>query len=183
MSAIWEIMCRQLYFVNFAFNLRIHSFVLMGNHFHIIVRTPDANLSKAMGYFMRETSRDITGLSHRINQTYGSRFHRSLLVSPLYYMHAYKYVYRNPVAARLCSKVEDYQYSSLQGLIGNRWLEVPVSEDENWGSLVSREKTLEWLNVAPVPEHWELVRAALKKKEFKLSKINREDSSLEFNAL
>lgn len=132
MPAVWEIMTRQLYFTNFAFNLRIHSFVLMSNHFHMIVRSPEANLSVAMSYFMRETSREITRRSHRINQTYGSRFHRSLI--------AYKYVFRNPVEAGLCNRVEDYEFSSLKGVLGERWLDVPISEDDNWGDLYSREK-------------------------------------------
>ncbi|MBO9666605.1 MAG: transposase [Bdellovibrio sp.] len=182
-SEIWKIMSRQLYFVNFAFNLKIHAFVLMGNHYHLIARSPDANLSQAIGYFNRETSREITGISGRINQTYGSRFHRSLIGSPLYYLHAYKYLYRNPVEAGLCLNVEDYPYSSIQGLLGNSWLDIPVCEDDNWGNFANREQTLSWLNRAPIPEHWDLVRKALKKKEFKLSKINREESSLEFNAL
>lgn len=180
---VWEIMTRHLYFINLAFNLRIHAFVLMTNHFHLIVRTPDANLSQAMRYFMRETSRELTFVSGRINQTYGSRFHRSLITHPLYYMHAYKYLYRNPVTAGLCSRVEEYPYSSIPGLLGERWLDVPISEDDSWGSLVAREKTLQWLNAAPDRESMEEVRLALKKPVFKLTPINKYPSHLENNAL
>lgn len=132
---------------------------------------------------MRETSREITFISGRINQTYGSRFHRSLLNSPLYYLHAYKYLYRNPVKAGLCKVVEEYPYSSLQGLLGNTWLDIPVTEDDNWGVLATREKTLEWLNQTPSENEWEEVRLALKKQVFKLSPNNKRPSSLETNAL
>jgi hypothetical protein len=165
--------------MHFAFNVRIHAFVLMSNHFHMIARTPEANLSQAMKYFMRETSREITYGSDRINMTYGGRFHRSLIGSPLYYLHAYKYLYRNPVMAGLCSRVEDYKYSSIPGLLGERWLDVPVSEDHNWESLHSRAETLLWLNHKPPSEDTELVRLALKKSIFKLSKIENRPSSLE----
>ncbi len=183
LEVVWEIMSRNLFFVNSAFNLRVHAFVLMNNHFHLIVRTPDANLSQAMRYFMRETSRELTFRSGRINQTYGSRFHRSLLNNPLYYLHAYKYLYRNPVKAGLCKTVEEYPYSSLPGLLGERWLDIPVCEDENWGVLRSREITLSWLNSSPSSEEWDEVRCALKKPIFKLSPVNKRPSSLEFNAL
>ncbi|WP_413569442.1 transposase [Bdellovibrio sp. HCB117] len=183
MDFIWEVMSRNLYFLNGAFNLRIHSFVLMSNHFHMIVRTPDANLSEAMRYFMRETSREISFNSFRINQTYGSRFHRTLIDNPLYYLHAYKYVYRNPVAAGLCNKVEEYPYSSLQGLLGNRWMDVPVSEDENWGFFSSRTETLKWLNTTPDPQCMEEVRVALRKPTFKLSPQNKRPSILEKHPL
>lgn len=183
LHVVWEVMSRHLYFVSFAFNLRVHSFVLMSNHFHLIVRTPDANLSEAMRYFMRETSRELTYLSGRINQTYGSRFHRSLLDNPLYYLHAYKYLYRNPVKAGMCKRVEDYPFSSLPGLLGETWLDIPISEDENWGMWLSRESTLRWLNSTPTEEHWEEVRKALMRRVFSLSPQNNRPSILETNAL
>lgn len=80
--------------------------------------------------FMRETSRELTRLGNRVNQTYGGRFHRSLLESPIRYLHAYKYVYRNPVRAGKCKSVQEYPFSSIQGLLGETWLDVPVSEDD-----------------------------------------------------
>lgn len=183
LSLVWEIMTRHLYFINYAFNLRIHAFVLMNNHFHLLVRSPDANLSEAMAFFMTQTSRELNKISGRINHNYGARFHRTIISSPLYYMHAYKYVYRNPVMAGLCEKAEEYPFSSLNGLLGNTWLEVPICEDDNWGNLSTREETLAWLNSTPPEEHWELVKMALKKKEFILGKINKRPSPLEINAL
>jgi hypothetical protein len=132
---------------------------------------------------MLQTSRELTQLTGRINCTYGNRFHRSLIDSPLYYLHAYKYVYRNPVEAGLCEKVEDYSYSSIKGLLGERWLETPISEDENWGNLNAREEALRWLNAAPTKDQWEEVRKGLKKSVFKLSRQNNRKSGLEINAL
>ena len=46
-------------------------------------------------------------LAGRINQVYGSRFHRSLILDYQYYQSAYKYVYRNPVKAQICLKPEE----------------------------------------------------------------------------
>nr|WP_232469064.1 transposase [Bdellovibrio bacteriovorus] len=183
MPYAWDIMTRHLHFLHMGFDIRIHAFVLMSNHFHMIARAPEENLSEAMGFFMRETSREITRSSDRINQTYGGRFHRSMISSPLYYLHAYKYLYRNPVEAGLSETVEEYEYSSLRGLLGHRWLDVPITEDENWGSFDTRSETLAWLNASPQKDHWEEVRKALKKNEFKLSKVNKRTSLLETDAL
>ncbi|MGZ3772841.1 MAG: transposase [Bdellovibrio sp.] len=179
MHLVWEIMTRHLYFTHLAFDVRVHAFLLMGNHYHLIIRAPKQNLSAAMQYFMRESSRDLTRLSSRINQTYGSRFHRSLLNSPLYYLHAYKYLYRNPVSARVCKKVEDYPFSTLQALLGNSRVEVPVLDDWNWGSLDVREETLIWLNTAPNKEDLDNVRKALRKGTFEIPKRNIKNSLLE----
>ncbi|MGZ3769192.1 MAG: transposase [Bdellovibrio sp.] len=182
MPVVWDIMTRHLYFIHLAFDVRIHAFVLMSNHFHLIIRSPNQNLSAAMMYFMRETSRELTHLSSRINQTYGSRFHRSLLSSPLYYLHAYKYLYRNPVTAGICSKVEEYPFSTLPALLGNSRVDIPIFDDWNWGSLNEREETLKWLNTSPSKENLESVRKALRKSVFKIPKKNRKPSTLENQA-
>lgn len=183
MQTVWQIMTRHLYFTHLAFDVRIHAFLLMSNHFHLIIKSPNQNLSAAMQYFMRESSRELTHLSSRINQTYGSRFHRSLLISPLYYLHAYKYLYRNPVTAGICHRVEDYPFSTLQALLGNARVEVPILDDWNWGTLHERDATLKWLNASPPKENLEEIKKALRKSVFKIPKRDSRPSPLEEYAL
>ncbi|WP_347356209.1 transposase [Bdellovibrio sp.] len=180
---VWDITTRHLYFTALAFDLRIHSFVLMSNHFHMIVRSPQANLSEAMQYFMRATGNDLREISGRINQTYGGRFHRSLITHPHHYDHAYKYVYRNPVEAGQCERVQDYPYSTIQALMGRKMVEVPVLEDPRWGTWEDRVQTLRWLNSKPHEDNWESVRKALRKGVFALPKMDSRSSPLEDCAL
>ncbi|MEN0058171.1 MAG: transposase [Bdellovibrio sp.] len=179
----WKIMTLHLHFMYLAYDVQIHAFTLMSNHFHLIAHAPKGNLSEAMRFFMSESSRDLRYLSHRINNTYGARFHRSLLNSPLYYLHAYKYLYRNPVEAGACQKVEDYPFSSLQGLLGKQKMEVPIFTDPHWSTAEGINGTLLWLNSAPQKEDWELVRRGLKKSVFQLAHKNNYRSHLEINAL
>lgn len=183
MPLVWEIMSEQLYFLNIAFNVQIHAFVLMSNHFHLLISTPEANLSAAMAVFMRETSRAITKSAHRINNTYGQRFSRTIIGSNHYFLHAYKYVYRNPVKAGLCDRVETYPYSTLNGLLGLSHLLIPIAEDTTLFS--DLEGTLNWLNREPSGKSWDAVRHALMKAEFKLAKDRdtKKPHALEANAL
>ncbi len=74
MSEVWRIFESQLYFCKHAFNLKIYSFVLMSNHYHLILSAPDCNLSEAMQYFIREVSRELNRCGNRINRTFSSRF-------------------------------------------------------------------------------------------------------------
>ena len=165
---VWKVMEDYLYFISFAFNFKIKSFVLMSNHFHMIAQAPDGNLSEAMNYFMRETSRVIGKKAGRINQVYGGRYYRSMISSDHYYSHAYKYIYRNPVEAGLTYCVLEYPYSTLNRMVRKGELFVPVEYDnilfDNY------ESTLTWLNEAPSAEHYQIVKNALKKSEFKLPK-------------
>lgn len=166
---VWDIFCDYLYFIKFAYKIDIHSFVLMNNHFHMLATFPDGNISECMNYFMREVSKEITRKSGRINQTFGGPFHSSLIKSHHYYLHAYKYVYRNPVEAGLCENADLYKYSTLSGLIGNSSLVIPVINDETLFS--DFEGTLNWINKGYLNDHKEKIQAALKRTEFGFSKV------------
>jgi putative transposase len=168
MSTVWSIMSDELRFANYAYGVKIHSFVLMTNHFHLLLSTPEANLSLAMWNFMGKSSRFLTKAGNRINQTYGSRHFRTVVKGYHYFTHAYKYVYANPVKAGLCERAELYPYSTLNGLIGLNRLTIPLEEDTLLFGNV--EKTLEWLNKKTDDEDWQKIKTAMKKKEFKIAK-------------
>ncbi len=165
-EALWSIFSNYLYLTQRLFNLEIHVFVMMSNHFHVILRTPDANLDVAMRYFMRETSRAIAHDLGRINHIYGGPYHSSLITDYRYYLNAYKYVLRNPVAARLCEKVEEYRFSTLHGLLGLKHLLIPIYGSEEL--FYNTENFLEWLNISYKENESEAIRKALKRKEFKV---------------
>lgn len=168
MDTVWSIMEDYLYLISAVYRVQIHSFVLMSNHFHLIITAPNGNLSAALLYFMRETSREITRLSGRINQTYGNRNHKTHLAQYLYYMNTYKYIYRNPVRAGICEQVEEYRYSSLHGLCGLKKLLIPLIEDTILFTPEFDNCALNWLNTKPNVEQEEEVRLALRRPQFKL---------------
>jgi REP element-mobilizing transposase RayT len=176
---VWDIFSEYLFFINRAFNVKVHSFVLMNNHFHLILSTPNANLSEAMNYFMRETSRQFGYASGRINQIYGGPYFWSQLRSEIYYGHAYKYVYRNPVEAGLCLNVEDYPFSTLYALLGKSKTIIPISEDVLFFSDI--ESQILWLNEAYKSESYKKeIKNALRKRQFHFGKDrDRNASALE----
>lgn len=94
------------------FKIDIHAFVLMNNHFHLLVSTPNKNISDFLKYFMTQTSKGIGRKSQRINHIYGGRNHKSIITSPEYYAYCLKYLYRNPVKAGITDLVEDYRWST-----------------------------------------------------------------------
>lgn len=168
-----------LFLIHRLYDVRIHAFVLMPNHFHLLMGTPLANLDQAMARFMRETSRYLTSESNRINLTYGQRHHRSILDSPLSFMHAYKYVYRNPVKAKLVANVEDYRFSTLNGFLGKSHQWIPVAEDKTL--FEDPEGILKWLNQEPSEADWSAVRCALRKGRFELRKDEKRNLAHRLN--
>jgi putative transposase len=164
---VWSCMENYLHFLHFVYDVKIHSFVLMPNHFHLIAKFPNANLGEAMNYFMRETSREISRASGRENHLYGTRVFRSALSSFHYFTHAYKYVYRNPIEAGLSLRVEAYQFSTLQSLLGLMHGMTPLEEDTLLFD--NLEQQLAWLNQNPGSESREAVKRGLRRQEFRLA--------------
>lgn len=170
---VWEIMSNYLYFVSFAFGFRIHGFVLMSNHFHLIVSTPLLNLSPGMNYFMREVSKTITARAGRINQTFGGPYYPCVLATNSYYFNAYKYLYRNPVRAGLVDRCENWPYSTLRGLLGQESLLIPVVDDTILFDESDDFSALKWLNHAHLEDEketaWGLKRAEFRFRRHRIS--------------
>jgi putative transposase len=175
---VWEIFNNELFLVQKQFDLKIHSFVLMSNHFHLLASAPNADLSIAMNYFLRESSKQILKANHRLNGTFAGRFFRSRIQGYHHFTTVYKYVYRNPVEAGLCRFVEEYPWSTLNGLLGFSKLILPLQEDTLlFDSGV--EQTLKWLNQKPNDENRNSVRLAIRRPIFTLPTRNRKANCLE----
>ena len=170
LDQVWSVMNDYLFFIHHSYDLQIHCFVLMDNHFHLIAAADPLTISSSMNYFMRETSRQINRLSGRIDHVYKARFHRSYIENPNYYLHAYKYVYRNPIEARLIDRAEQYPYSTLGGLLGLHKMIIPIIKDHTLFDSV--EDTINWINRAPNPDHRVEIKKAMRRRYFDF-KINR----------
>ncbi len=178
---VWTIFNNHLYFISIAFNVRIHSFVLMSNHFHLLLTTPQGNINEVMRYFMTETSRDITLKTGRINQTYGGPYFSSLITKDIHFHHVYKYIYRNPVEALLVTRAEEYEFSTLPTLLGLSKSIIPLCADELLFNDV--ERTLSWINTNYKEGVKDNIRQALRKNTFQIpkSRASRTQNTLEIH--
>jgi hypothetical protein len=140
--------------------------MLMPNHLHALltIADPEFDLGQVMQRFMGSLTASLNTVSGRSNRIFGGRYHWMLVGSSLYFAHALKYVYRNPVRAGLCERVEDYPFSTLNGLLGSSPLPFPIHFPFNLdGYLHIPERTedmLEWLNSPSRPEVEEAIRKA-----------------------
>lgn len=164
MDFVWSVFADYLHFIWRAYDVRIHAFVLMDNHFHMLISTPEGNLDVAMNYLMREVSKRIAERSKRINQIFGGPYSPTLIKNSTHYCHAYKYIYRNPVHAGICDRVEEYQYSTLRGVLGKDYLHIPTYDELVFQS--SLQNHLVWLNTEYEEESKKAIKMALRRNEF-----------------
>ena len=173
LEMVWEIFCEKLAIVTEDYGARVSDFVLMSNHFHMLLTTPNKNLDSIMQYLLREFSRTLGPISGRINHIFGGRYKSSLIYEPIYYAHAFKYVYRNPVVAQMVDRVEDYPFSTFRYWRGARPTPFPLHAPPEAITRfvpVDRDASLLWLNSAYNHNQAELISRSLKRSTFAFTK-------------
>lgn len=136
----WLIFCRALCDIQFKTDFTAHAFVLMGTHFHILFSTR----SEKKELLAEAFHQCLTQLCNKTWEALETPLFCDPIVSAEYYKNAYKYIYRNPVEAGLCLRVEDYDFSSLKAVLGGRPEMAPVID--NMGLIHSPVRILTWLN-------------------------------------
>ena len=100
------------------FNWVVHTWCLMTNHYHLVVETPDGNLSAGM--------RQLNGVyTLRFNRRYGrvghlfqGRYKAILVDKSAYLLELSRYVVLNPVRARMVEHPGDWLWSSYRFTLG-----------------------------------------------------------------
>ena len=165
LDQVWDIFCAYLQLGTLSFGIRVHAFVLMSNHFHLLVSAPQGNLDKAMTYLIREVGLVIQESAKTLKPVFGEPYRASLIKSRKQYEIVYKYVYRNPIEAGLTKTVGTYPYTTLTRVLGHKKMEFPVFD--NTSLIHNPQYKLKWLN-APYPDEMLLdeLRLALRNPEF-----------------
>ena len=113
------------------YSVKLHAYVLMGNHFHLIVQTPKANLSTFMRHFNVSYTAFYNRRHRRAGHLYQGRFKAIVVEADSYLLELSRYVHLNPVRVELMRRkamteqvkyLRSYGWSSLDGYLngGNR---------------------------------------------------------------
>ncbi len=96
----------------------VHAYCQMGNHYHLVLQTRRANLSRIMRHLNGEYARAFNARHALVGHLFQRRFHSVLVDSDAYLMEVCRYVELNPVRAGLVDRVEDWPWSSFRAHIG-----------------------------------------------------------------
>lgn len=166
MPRVWQIALDALVIANKKHPVELISFVLMSNHYHMILRTPDENLDEFMYEFNKNFSLGFRRSAQVINQVFGSRYKWCLIQSQRYFMNCYRYVYQNPLRAGIVQKCEDYPYSTLHFV--KKAKTFPIQVFDHFG--FKDEYGLHWLNQKIEDDELYAVRNGLRKSELTVLK-------------
>ena len=103
--------------------VKISAYCLMSNHYHLLLQTPQGNLSR----YMRHLNGVYTQRYNRVHNCDGTLFrgrYKAILVEEdPYLLELVRYIHRNPLRAGIIEKLDQYQWSSHPGYLSRspRW--------------------------------------------------------------
>jgi len=115
-----EVFLSNLEDVVMRYNWFCHAYCLMDNHYHLMVETPDANLSIGMRQLNGVYTQRYNRRHHKTGHLFEGRFKAILVQKDNYLLELCRYVVLNPVRAGVVGKPEAWRWSSYQATAGLR---------------------------------------------------------------
>jgi REP element-mobilizing transposase RayT len=113
------------------FQWSVTAYVLMTNHFHLVIQTSEPNLSRGMQWLNGTYAGWFNHRHQRAGHLFQGRFHAFLVEKEAYFAELLRYVVLNPVRAKMVGRPEEYEWSSYcatAGLVAApEWLDVPAA--------------------------------------------------------
>jgi REP element-mobilizing transposase RayT len=115
------------------------AYCLMSNHYHLLVRTPQPNLSRGMQLVQTRYAHRFNARHRRRGHLFGDRFHDRRVEADAHLLAAAAYVVSNPVRAGIVVRPQDWPWSSYHVTAGG----------EDRSKLVDTDAVLELLSPDP----------------------------------
>jgi putative transposase len=143
------------------FGILVHAYVLMDNHYHLVLETPWGNLVKIMHGINGAYTSWYNRKYNRIGHLFSGRYRAILVDKDSYLVELSRYVHLNPVRAGMSERPEHYAWSSFSGYI-------------------RKEKELAWMEYAGILSQFgtQQDRSRKKYREYVKQGIDKEGSSI-----
>jgi len=107
---------------------RIHAYCLMDNHYHLLIETPDSNLSMGMRHLNGVYTKRFNSKQRRVGHVFQGRYKAVIVQKEDYLLELSRYIVLNPVRAKMVRSAKDWPWSSYQATVGQvdipEWLYV-----------------------------------------------------------
>lgn len=107
-----EFILRCLKEYNKKFDYEILAYVIMDNHYHLLIKTNKSPINEIMFYLDNLLGKYIKTALNRTGHAFDSRYKSKLVDTDAYLIWLLRYIHRNPIKANICSSLDDYHWSS-----------------------------------------------------------------------
>jgi len=100
------------------YNWVCHAYCLMDNHYHLLIETPDANLSKGMRQLNGMYTQTFNRAHDRVGHVFQGRYKSILVEKESYLLELSRYIVLTPVRASMVRSARDWPWSSYRAMSG-----------------------------------------------------------------
>ncbi len=98
-------------------NVRIATYCLMPSHYHLLIQTPDANLSRCMRHINGVYTQRFNRFHECDGQLFRGRYRSILVDADSYLLQLVRYIHRNPLCAGMVENLDSYDWSGHKGYV------------------------------------------------------------------
>src|SRR6266498_5545404 len=102
------------------FDIRVHGYVLMDNHYHLLIETPRAGLNRALRFLSGVYTQAFNRLHKRVGHLFQGRYKAILVEKDSYLLKLSRYIHLNPWRVKRSMDPIKYPWSSLGSYVGAR---------------------------------------------------------------
>jgi REP element-mobilizing transposase RayT len=95
------------------FNWLSHAYCLMNNHYHLLVETPDGNISSGMRHLNGVYTQRFNKRHNKVGHLFQGRYKAILINKESHLLEVARYIVLNPVRAKLVEKPQFWKWSSF----------------------------------------------------------------------
>ena len=136
-----ELFLSILFHVIQRFHWLCHAYCLMGNHYHLVIETPDGNLSKGMRQLNGVYTQAFNRRHHRVGHLFQGRFTGILVQKDSHFLEVCRYVVLNPVGAKMVKHPREWAWSSYRGTAGQASIHPCLAIEEVLSHFGARRNT------------------------------------------
>jgi len=100
------------------YNFILHAYCLMTNHYHLLIETPDGNLSKGMRQLNGVYTQRFNARHNKVGHLLQGRYKSIVVDKDNYLLELCRYIVLNPLRANMVEKLEDWRWSSYMACAG-----------------------------------------------------------------
>lgn len=140
------------------YNWLCHAYCLMNNHYHLVIETPDGNLSKGMRQLNGVYTQLFNKRHKRVGHIFQGRYKAILIQKESHLLEVSRYVVLNPVRAKAVTGAKEWRWSSYCATCGIDKLHPCLTTDWILGQFAKQKRTAE-------KKYKEFVEAGIGEKE------------------
>ncbi len=133
------------------YNFLCHAYCLMDNHYHLLIETPDGNLSQGIKYLNGVYTQKFNRVHNTVGHLFQGRFKSILIEKESYLLELCRYIVLNPVRAGIVNNPWQWKWSSYKATAGMakkpefltvEWILSQFSQEQKEAQMIYKEFVL-----------------------------------------